>query len=232
MEQKAPTPHERLLPRFSDLGLLLVLIIFFILAPFLSKGVYVRLILDLTILSSLILSVYLCSNNKRHLLIALLLAGPALLRLFYPSVEIDKMTLLCNAGFFAFVISMLLKRLFQTTAVTQDVIYAAIAVYFLLGVFWGLIYTLLEFFVAHSFILPHSMGGNTLYAEFGQDLLYYSFITMTTVGYGDILPLSQPAKFLSVLEAMMGQIYLTVLVARLVGTYITQKKVARQEEPS
>src|SRR5262249_20948126 len=104
--------------------------------------------------------------------------------------------------------------------------YAGVAVYLLLGIFWGLTFTVLEFFQTGSYSLPQVSEGKTLlYVDLGQDMLYYSFVTMTTIGYGDIIPLSQPAKFLSVLEAMMGQIYLTVLVARLVGLYTTQKRL-------
>lgn len=51
------------------------------------------------------------------------------------------------------------------------------------------------------------------------DLVYYSFSTLTTLGYGDITPLSKPARMFAVTEAIVGQIYLTVLVARLLGLY-------------
>ena len=209
-----------ILPKFSNLGLLIFLVIFFILAPFFSKGDYARVVLDLSVISILVLAIYLCSDTMRTLVVALIMAAPALIRLFFPSVEVDEITLIFNAGFLGFVIFVLLKRLFLTSIITMDVIYAAVAVYLLIGMFWGLTFTVLEFVQAGSFSLPQNAG----YAVFGQDLLYYSFVTMTTIGYGDIIPLSQPAKFLSVFEAMVGQIYLTVLVARLVGLYTTQSR--------
>jgi hypothetical protein len=55
-------------------------------------------------------------------------------------------------------------------------------------------------------------------------LIYYSFTTMTTLGYGDIVPLTPPARMFSTLEAVVGQIYLAVLIARLVGLHIVQSK--------
>lgn len=209
-----------ILPKFSYLGLLIFLVIFFILSPFFSKGDYARIALDLSVISMLVLAVYLCSDKKRNLVVALIMVTPALIRLIYPSVEVDEITLMFNAAFLAFVICVLLKRLFLTSVITMDVIYAAVAVYLLLGVFWGLTFTVLEFFQSGSFTLPQ----NAAYAELGQDMLYYSFVTMTTIGYGDIIPISQPAKFLSVFEAMVGQIYLTVLIARLVGLYTSQSR--------
>ncbi len=212
-------PIKRILPKFTSLGLLLFIVFFFVIAPFFSRGDAARLVLDLSVISLLILSVYLCSDNKRYLLIGVILASPALIRLVYPSVAVNEITLAFNAGFFAFVIYVLLSRLFQSKQITTDVIFAAITIYILIGVFWGIIYMLLEYFWAGSFLLPQS----PLYADFGQNLLYYSFITLTTVGYGDILPLSPPAKSFATLEAMTGPLYLSILVARLVGMHISQK---------
>jgi hypothetical protein len=136
----------------------------------------------------------------------------------------DEITLMFNASFFAFVIGILLHLLFTTTYVTKDVIYAALSVYFLVGVLYGIIFILLECFYPGSFALPQPSGGYTFYSAFGQDLIYFSFVTLTTSGYGDIVPLSPPAKFLSILEAITGQIYLTVTIARLIGIHISQLK--------
>lgn len=212
------------LPRFTYFGLLLSLVFFFVVAPFFSKGAHARFVLDLSLMSMLILSVYICSSNKKHLIIAIILAAPAILRLFFPSTEVDEVTLIFNATFLGFVIGVLLQLLFTTTYVTKDVIYAALSVYFLVGVLYGIIFTLLECFSPGSFALPQPVGDYTFYSAFGQDLIYFSFVTLTTSGYGDIVPLSQPAKFLSILEAITGQIYLTVMIARLIGIHISQLK--------
>lgn len=213
-----------ILPRFTYLGLLLFLVFFFIVAPFFSKGAHARFVLDLSLMSMLILSVYICSSNKKYLIFAIILAAPAIIRLFFPSPEVDEITLMFNSAFFAFVIGVLLRLLFTTTYVTKDVIYAALSVYFLVGVLYGITFTLLECFFPGSFALPQPIGDHTVYTAFGQDLIYFSFVTLTTSGYGDIVPLSPPAKFLSILEAITGQIYLTVMIARLIGVHISQLK--------
>jgi hypothetical protein len=213
-----------ILPRFSSLGLLLFLVFFFIISPFFSHGNAARVVLDISVILLLILSVYICSFNNRDLVFSGLLAIPALIRLINPSVGLNELTLICNAAFFAFVIFVILRKLFSTKHVTMDVIYAAITIYFLIGVFWGFIYMLLEYFYPGSFKLPQSTAEGALYPELGQDMIYYSFVTLTTVGFGDIHALSQPAKSFSALEAMMGPLYLAVLVARLVGMHISQEK--------
>lgn len=215
---------RRLLPPFTYLGLLGFLIFFFIVAPWFGKGDYARFALDLSLMSLLIVSVYMCSNKRNYLIIALFLAAPALLRLFFPTTEVDEVTLAFNILFLAFVIVVLLHLLFTTDYVTTDVIYAALAVYFLVGVFYGLIFTLIECFFPGSFSLPQVVENETFYGAYGEDLIYFSFITLTTSGYGDIVPLSQPAKFLCILEAITGQLYLTVMIARLIGMHISQLK--------
>lgn len=219
-----PLLTKNILPKFTSIGLLLFLIFFFVITPFFSESPYANFVLDLSVISLLILSVYMCSENRRYIILSSLLAAPAFIRLIYPTAEVNAITLSLNAGFFSFVIYVLLNKLFQTKNITMDVIYAAISIYLLIGVLWGILYMLLEFFFVGSFQFPQGMVLKPMYAEFDQDMLYYSFVTLTTLGYGDILPLTPPAKNLSALEAMVGPIYLTVLVARLVGMHISQEK--------
>lgn len=211
------------LPRFTYLGLLLFLILFFILTPFFGEGAYARFALDISLVYLLAVTVYMCSNDTRYLYIALLLVSPSLLRFLYATPTIDAVTLFFNCCFFAFVIYALLRALFTSSRITEDIIFSAISIYILLGVFCGLVFTLLEYYIPGSFVLEKSGGNITFYEDFGQDMIYFSFSTLTTLGYGDILPLSQPARFLSVLEAVIAQVYLTVIIARLIGLHLKHK---------
>ena len=68
-----------------------------------------------------------------------------------------------------------------------------------------------------SFAIPQGMGEETRFT-----FIYYSFVTITTLGYGDVTPVADVAKSFSFIEAVVGQIYLVVLVARLVGIHIAQ----------
>ena len=103
--------------------------------------------------------------------------------------------------------------------VTMDKIFAAICVYLLMGYAWAFIYALLEELQPGSFVALSTIAPNDYVARY-MEMRYLSFMTLTTVGYGDIVPHSPATRTLAALEAVAGQIYLTVLVARLVGLHI------------
>ncbi len=213
------------IPRFTYLGLFIFLIMFFILTPFFGEGIYSRLALDISLIYLLAVSVYMCSNNSLYLYTALILALPAALRLFYTDPIIDMVTLFFTCGFFAFVIAILFRPVFTSRRITNDIIFSAISIYILFGIFCGLVFTLLEHFNPHSFSLHKAADDLSFYELFGQDMIYFSFTTLTTLGYGDILPLSQPARYFSALESLTGQIYLTVMIARLIGLHIKDVEI-------
>jgi hypothetical protein len=97
----------------------------------------------------------------------------------------------------------------------------------MLGVIWALAYALLEAVIPGSFEgLTEQMTNFT----WNPDWVYFSFVTLSTLGYGDILPLTFSARALAYFEAIVGQFYLAVLVAGLVGAFISEKqdKASRQ----
>jgi hypothetical protein len=118
--------------------------------------------------------------------------------------------------FVGFTAVIILIHLFQEKEITVDVFSGAICVYFLLGFMWAFAYTLLEVMSPGSFQTSQGLGAGL------SEFVYYSFVTMTTLGYGDITPISSPARSLSLLEAIIGQLYLAVMIARLVGIHIAQ----------
>lgn len=98
--------------------------------------------------------------------------------------------------------------------VTLNRIMGALCVYLLLGTLWSLLYGFTEFFLPQAF----DYGGDQP-KDAAAQFLYYSFVTLTTLGYGDVTPVHPIARTLSYLEAVIGQLYLAVLVASLVGRY-------------
>jgi hypothetical protein len=131
-----------------------------------------------------------------------------------------------------YVIIMLIKHLFTTRTVTIDTIAASLCAYLLLGVLWSIAYTLEDILQPGSFHFANAdeaPGGIHFGGERSIYALYYSFVTMTTLGFGDITPTTAAARMLSAVQAVVGQIYLAVLVARLVGMHISQVP-ARQSE--
>lgn len=96
----------------------------------------------------------------------------------------------------------------------------AVNLYLLLAVLWSVMYAVVEKLIPGSFVglsEPLTQG-------WSSDWLYFSFVTMTTLGYGDITPLSATARTLAYLQAVFGQFYLAILVASLVSTYITERQ--------
>ena len=113
---------------------------------------------------------------------------------------------------------------FRDVATDPDVsanrIVGAIAVYMLLGVLWAVAYTIVHLVWPGSFTGFDSRAGG----EWDSEWLYYSFVTMTTLGYGDISPVSPIARLLAYLQAVVGQLYIAILVAGLVGAYMSKKE--------
>lgn len=106
---------------------------------------------------------------------------------------------------------ILLSQIFRAGSVTSARIQGAVAVYLLLGLAWAHGYEIVNRLIPGSF--HSSVGGAFSVVEW----FYYSFATLTTLGYGDIVPIKQVSRSLAIGEALTGQLYLTVLIARLVA---------------
>ena len=126
---------------------------------------------------------------------------------------------LLGVAFLFLVAVLLLRTVLGDTPVTLDKLFGAIAIYLLLGLAWAGIFEFIHRIAPGSFAL-----NNALQAEFDRGLaresslyIYYSFVTLTTTGYGDMSPVSPIARSMAALEAIVGPLYLAVLIARLVS---------------
>ena len=128
-------------------------------------------------------------------------------------------SILALIGFLTVAITFTLKQVAVGTDINANRLVGAVCVYLLLGVIWAMLYTLIN--VAS----PGSFGGFSPTEDLGWDSewLYFSFVTMTTLGYGDILPVSATARSLAYMQAVVGQFYIAVLVAGLVGAYVSRR---------
>ncbi len=131
-----------------------------------------------------------------------------------------------GAVFLTVMTALVMRAVVRDERVTGDKIVASICGYLLLGTCWAIAYALLEaanpgsFALAGAFAEGESLGAGSQTSVFA----YFSFVTLTTLGYGDITPISPQAQTLAWMEAGAGQIYLTVLVARLVGLHIVHSQ--------
>ncbi len=115
------------------------------------------------------------------------------------------------------VIIIFLQRIFREQVVSADTILGGITVYFLFGILWTVFYRILLLLEPAAISVTDPLFP-------ANQLLYFSFITLMTVGYGDIVPLTPIARNLAVLEAFTGQLYLAIFISRLVGLHLTTAK--------
>jgi hypothetical protein len=202
------------------LFLLISLILWFVLSPFLEGLLRLSTLFDLFVTFILLSGVFAVIQKKGVFIFGLIFAiSTIILRWSIHFLNISSLEMvnhILGILFMGFIVGIILSYLFKEEEITRDVIMAAICGYFLIGLLWVGVYVLLEV------IEPNSFQISQAHSEAEQNFTYYSFVTLTTLGYGDITPLSTPAQSLSLLEAVMGQLYLAILIARLVGIHIAQ----------
>lgn len=168
----------------------------------------------------LVLGVLATTKHKAARLGMVVLAGLAFtshwLHFFIREHAVHIIAASASALFFLVLSWLIIARVFRSGGITIYRIYGAIAVYLLLGILWGEFYILIYLFQPGSFYFnPSTQYGEPPISE----LIYFSFTTLTTLGVGDILPVHPIARSMTTLEALVGQLYPAVLLARLVTLY-------------
>jgi len=163
-----------------------------------------------------------------HVAIFLVVAG-IILSILSVALDNDALHIISQLTLFVFLLLATfntLRKVAVGNVISLNRIVGAVCVYLLLGVIWSIAYSVLEY------LQPGSFKGLTELATpaWNPDWIYFSFVTITTLGYGDITPLTQTARSLSFAEAIVGQFYIAVLVAGLVSAYISAKKDSSDSE--
>jgi hypothetical protein len=211
-----------MLKRYRHAQLLVTLALLLVVRPFLDGLIGLALV-DVFLMLALVSAVVACATSRRHLVVgvtlAVLVQASALYRAYYEIEAVSFARLLLLIALFGYVTALVLADVFRRGAsVDRDTIFGALAAYFLLGLTWAFAFALLESLAPGSFTGPglaEKSGASTQYDY--QRFIGYSFVTLTTLGYGNVVPATARADALAISEAVMGQIYLTVLVARLVA---------------
>lgn len=155
-----------------------------------------------------------------------LVAGAAIvlsvLREYYPGKALMSWWAFFSLFYFVLLTWVLLRQVFRDGEVTVVRVRGAVAAYILVGITFGFLYQLLELRLDTAFNLPATAGGP---GDYGHDshLLYFSFVTLTTVGYGDITAAHPVARMFVIIEALIGQLYPATLLARLVSLEIASR---------
>src|SRR5262249_41620325 len=163
--------------------------------------------------------------RKRIFCIALVLLTPAIvfrwMNYFWPHMVRPAVFLTAGLVLTGFVVANLLRFVLHAPSVNADVLCASISAYLMLGLMWTTAYWLVDQLTpGGAFSFNTNAGTRTINGFTG---LYFSFITLSTVGYGDITPVSRIARWLAAMEAMTGLLYVAVLIARLVALYSSPK---------
>jgi voltage-gated potassium channel Kch len=196
-------------------GLLAVEIAFLLLIPFLESSPTTRIGLRLLSTALLLAALYAGSSRPVTRALGISLASVSLIGSWWTSGPdwLPVAAFGAQVVFLGLVCGSMLLWLVGERRVTRDLLVAAASLYMLLGFAWSTLYRLIEWYAPGSIGTPDGSAMET------GDSIYFSFMTLTTTGYGDFLPLSQSMEQIATLEALVGILFPTVLVARLVALY-------------
>ncbi|MGK7913934.1 MAG: potassium channel family protein, partial [Prochloraceae cyanobacterium] len=204
--------------------LLATIIILFIVTPAFG-GTTGRIIIS-SIFSATIIAIIRTFNLQKREFLALLILAAASFALdvhntLRPGMGQDKLfTLLVQTVYSLYILTALVtinRKIFGYKKVNPDTIKGGIAVFFLIGIFWALLYQIVYLLDPNAFSQPIEE------IDAFNSMFYFSFTTLTTLGYGDISPVSDLARTLANLEAVVGVMYPAIYIARVVGLYTAQE---------
>jgi len=137
---------------------------------------------------------------------------------------LSQLSLLINIIFFDLLVILFIYQIARAQTVTPQVIMESINGYLMLGLSFSILIALISTFDQRAFSFPHLTENAVQNISQFSNYTYYGFVTLTTLGYGDVVPHSSAAKSLSILIAITGQMYIAIIIAALVAKYLNQSK--------
>ena len=208
--------------------MLLSSFVLLLLIPAIFQGEFSSLLNRLLFTLLLIASLYLVAYRRNDLLIGVVLALPVVVTNWAPVWFTDERSQLIAYSFFqalflSYIITKIAQHLFRAVRIDAEIIYAAICLYLLMGMTWALAYIGLVYFDpgAINLKVDAAIVDRQSASAVMHELIYFSYVTQTTLGYGDLTPASGIARTLVMIQALAGQIYVAVIIARLVGLQIS-----------
>lgn len=224
-EPQSAAPRRIGLHRFSAAEFLIAVVLLFVVSPFVELIPGGNLIETVLITLVLVMGVLAVGRRRRTLVVAVILALPAFIgkwvNHFRPDWVPTEVFLVTGLLFVIFVVAHLLGFILRAPRVNSEVLCAGISTYLLLGLSWSFAYLLVAQLAPDAFFLNN--GTTTGHSLHGADAFYFSLITLSTVGYGDIIPVSNVARMLAAMEAITGSLFVAVFIARLVALYSSER---------
>ncbi len=201
---------------FLFVGLLLLLVV----EPFLQGARPSGALIQLAFTSVLVVGVFSMASNRRVFQLGLGLAAigvaGAVGYLRTESVALRVVDLVAIICFCLLAIGVAIRQVvFVPGSVTLNRVVGALSIYLLLGVVWAILFAFVQLAEPSAFHYAGRAAGDPI-----EHLLYYSFVTLATLGYGDVAPVHAVARTLAYMEAVVGQLYIAVLIAGLVGRHV------------
>ncbi len=215
-------PSTQTAPHYG--ALLVVLLILIVVAPLVPAergGHWVEFFFDLVLLSGAYSAAWQSKHRFPFLALTVVTLVMRWTEIFSEHIGYSFGSISITIVWITYAIALIVAALFRMRRVSTNAIFGAIVAYLLAGVAFAFLFELIE--LSH----PGSFSGVTESGtgrEIGNGLLYFSFVCLTTMGYGDIVPVSNLARPLSVLEGAFGTLYLAVMIARLVGLHIVSER--------
>ena len=162
-------------------------------------------------------------GNRKVTRIAIVLAILAVisgwLEALYHSNQLEIVSDSLDAGLYIYIATYLFRGIIVEKEITMDQLFAAVVIYILIGLTWGNFYSMTDS------ISPGAIdfGSPSDQSDISNNYMFFSFVTLTTLGYGDMLPVSPFAKSLAILESVTGVMFVAILISRLVGKINTQE---------
>jgi hypothetical protein len=237
-QTSAPTPTVSALRRpgvfrFSAVELLIALGLLFFSAPFIENLRHGNALESILMTVVMISSVLAVGGRRRTLIAAIVLVVPVVLGKWAnhlrPDVVPPEVFLVAELVFLGFIVTNLLRFILRAPRVNTEVLCAGIAGYLMIGLLWIVAYLLVARAAPDSFSITAGPAGQR--SMEGFTAFYFSFATLTTVGYGDIVPISNAARMLAVMEAVIGMFYVATLISRLVALHASNPPPAAPQPP-
>lgn len=208
-------------------ALLLLLLVTLLFAPLFKSGP-ARLLASVFLSLLLLSGVATISENVQLRISATVVALAGIIlewvsRLCPESVLLQTASSAATLVYFILLTLVVMWRVFEEGTVTASRVHGAIAAYILVGVTWSIIYRLIDLQIPAAFNLTKAAAGQPIPVR-ESELTYYSFVTLTTVGYGDITPAHPIARAFVITEALVGQLFPATLLARLVSLAATERR--------